>query len=353
MNGIHSGGWRGRRVFVTGHTGFIGSWLLHTLLRAGAVVTGFSLPPPTRPSLFDDSGVGARTTDLRGDIRDAEALSAALIAAEPEIVLHLAAQALVLHAKADPLDSFTTNVIGTANLLEAVRRCPAARAVVLMTTDKVYRNDDNPRPFRETDVLGGREPYGGSKACSEIAIEVWRHSYLAENGVGVAAIRAGNVIGGGDWAANRLIPDAVRSFLTGQPLVLRHPNSIRPWQHVLEVVDFVMRVGQALLEGHKWAADAWNVGPTDADIRPVHWVADHLAAAWGNGASWRSEASAGPYEAKFLSLDCTHARLAFGWQPRWDLATAIAFTVAAYRAGSLGADPTETINAQIGEFFDG
>ncbi|MEE8515679.1 MAG: CDP-glucose 4,6-dehydratase, partial [Alphaproteobacteria bacterium] len=270
--GLDTGFWAGRRVFVTGHTGFMGGWLCLWLGRLGAEVYGYALTPPTEPSLFEAAGLASHMASTIADVRDYERLSAALQAARPEVVLHLAAQPLVRRAYAEPVETYATNVMGTVNLLEAVRQCPTVRAAVIVTTDKVYENHERTRGYRETDALGGREPYGNSKACAEFAADAYRRSYFHDSDTGIATVRAGNIIGGGDWAQDRLVPDAMRAFAVGEPLHIRHPNSVRPWQHVLEPLSGFLVLAERLAAAPADWAGGWNFGPDENDARTVAWV---------------------------------------------------------------------------------
>lgn len=348
---IDPAAWHGRRVFVTGHTGFKGGWLCQALRRYGADVTGFALAPSTAPSLFDAAGVGKLVRDVRGDIRDLAALTEALAAADPDVVFHLAAQPIVRQAFADPLETFSTNVMGTVHLLEAVRRTPSVRAVIAVTSDKVYDNVEWPWPYRETDRLGGREPYGASKACCEIVTEAYRSSY-GRTDLGVATVRAGNIVGGGDWSMDRLVPDAMRAFSTGAPLIVRNPAAVRPWQHVLEPVLGYMLLAERLMAGDKAFETAWNFGPPQGDARTVGDIVDALIRLWGGDARWEPANDAQPYEARLLTVDNSLAVGRLKWRPRWTLDTALERTVEWYRA-FYGGQPMADITArQIEDFLD-
>lgn len=339
-------------MLVTGHTGFIGSWLCATLKAFGAQVTGVALPPPTEPSHAAILGLGRAMDERIQDVLDLEGLAAALGRAEPELVVHLAAQPLVRRAFADPVGTFAANVMGTVNLLEAVRRTPSVRAVVAFTTDKVYENREWAWAYRENDALGGAEPYGLSKACSEMAVTAWRRSYFAgPRRVAVATVRAGNVFGGGDWAEDRLIPDAMRAFAAGGALVLRNPAAVRPWQHVLEPVRGTLLLGRRLLDDPETTDAAWNFGPGAEDTRPVDWVVERLAAHWPGARPWVLADGAQPYEARLLSIDSSRARQALGWRPRWTLEEALERTVLWYRTHYQGGDAAAATAAQIAEFF--
>lgn len=331
-----SGFWSGKKVLLTGHTGFKGGWLTLWLQRLGADVHGYSLPAPTSPSLFDAARVLEGISHIEGDIRDQVHFATSMAAAQPDIVFHLAAQALVRQSYRDPVETMTSNVVGTMNLLEAVRNTPSVKAVVVITSDKCYENREWFWPYRENEALGGRDPYSASKACAEIVAASWRDSFLAERGVAVATTRAGNVIGGGDWAADRLVPDALRAWQDGVPLRVRYPHAVRPWQHVLEPLSGYLMLAERLYAGQ--GAEAWNFGPGDVDVRPVGQLLDSLAGIWGDGASWRTDALDHPHEAGLLRLDSSKARMVLGWQPRLDIEQALKMVVEWHRAWLSGAD---------------
>src|SRR5450759_1830773 len=296
--------YRGRKVFVTGHSGFKGAWLTEWLTTLGAEVTGYALDPPTQPNLFDALDLGARLKHVVADLRDRDRLVAEVQAAQPSVIFHLAAQALVRRAYAEPRETFETNVMGTVNVLEAARACPSARAVVVVTSDKCYQNLESGRPFRETDAMGGRDPYSASKGCAELVTAAYRESYFA-GGAAVASARAGNVMGGGDWAADRIVPDCVRALAAGEPIVVRKPDAVRPWQHGLEPRSGDLWLAALMLrDGHRYDG-AWNFGPTDQDgARPVRWLIERFLEEWGSG-SWTTPADVGrqPHEAHWLTLD--------------------------------------------------
>ena len=345
--------WRDRSVLVTGHTGFKGGWLALWLHQLGARVHGYALDPPTTPSLFAVARVGAvLASDTRANLADRERLAAAFRQAQPEVVFHLAAQPLVRASYADPLGTLTDNVLGTAQVLEAARACAAVRALVLITTDKVYDNREWLYPYREVDPLGGHDLYSASKAAAELVAASYRASFFtgaAGHPARVATVRAGNVIGGGDWATDRLVPDCVRAFMRQAPVVLRFPHAVRPWQHVLEPLAGYLQLAEHLLApGGESLARAWNFGPAASGDATAGELAATLARLWGAGARVESAPSADhPHEAGLLRLDSTLARTVLDWQPRWSLAQALEQTVAWYQAWLRGADMTAFSFAQI------
>lgn len=315
--------WNGRKVLLTGHTGFKGSWLALKLARAGAEVTGIALEPDTDPSLFTEAGVADHLAAHHiCDIRDRAALDTLVRTSGAEVVFHLAAQPLVRASYTDPLGTFSTNVMGLAHLLDSCAALETLKVLVNITTDKVYHNREWPWAYREDDRLGGADPYSASKACAELVTASWRASFLAQRDVAVATARAGNVIGGGDWAKDRLLPDVFRAVGAGKELVVRSPRSVRPWQHVLEPVAGYVALAEALAERPAEFAQAWNFGPADEDARPVSWIADYLCARIPD-ASWRIEGDGGPAEQGLLKVDSSKARAGLPWAPRWDLATAL------------------------------
>jgi len=341
--------WQGRRVLVTGHTGFKGGWLSLWLAARGALVHGFALDPPTDPSFHAACRLAAHLADdRRGDLRDQAALAGCLADVEPEVVFHLAAQPLVRRSYREPLDTFDVNVLGTVRLLEAVRSCGSVRAVVVITTDKVYDNREWDWPYRETEPLGGADPYSASKACAELVCESYRRSFLAAAGIRLATARAGNVIGGGDWAADRLVPDFLRAAAAGEPLAIRAPGAVRPWQHVLEPLSGYLLLAERLLESDR-DAEAWNFGPAEDDARPVGWIVEHLCGLLP-AASWRRDGADHPHEAGILRLDSTKARRRLGWRPRWGLEEALGRTLDWHRAWQAGADMAAVSLAQIEAF---
>jgi CDP-glucose 4,6-dehydratase len=341
--------WRGKRVLLTGHSGFKGAWLALWLQRLGAQVTGLSLAPISQPNLPALLGDGFWQANDVCDVRDAQAVKDRLLAARPDIVLHLAAQALVRASYADPLATFAANVMGTAHVLEAVRWAPTVRVVVAVTTDKVYRNPESSVPFREDDPLGGHDPYSASKAASEIVIDSYRQSFLIANNVAIARARAGNVIGGGDWSADRLIPDAIRAWGEGRSLEIRRPLAVRPWQHVLEPISAYLRLAEALWD-QPALADAYNFGPEATDAATVRVVIEQARAAFGRGDVVWGDGADGLHEAGLLTLDISKARQVLGIRPRWALGEAIERTMFWYRALAEGQSARALCLADIAAF---
>ena len=329
--------WLNRRILLTGHTGFKGSWLALRLAALGARTTGYALRPATEPNLFTIARVSETLTHIEGDIRDRSSLADAVRQTQPEIVLHLAAQPLVRAGYAAPIETFETNVLGTAHLLDACRGLQDCRAVVIVTTDKVYRNVDQPHAYREDDALGGHDPYAASKAAAELVASCWRDSYLREQGTSVATARAGNVIGGGDWSPDRLLPDAVRAWETGGVLQIRRPDAIRPWQHVLEVVNAYLTLAERLWRSSD-TAGAWNFGPETGSVATVREVIELAREAYGQGKVHYALEETGPYEASWLSLEIEKASKSLGVGPRWPLGEAVRRTMEWHREVARGAD---------------
>lgn len=344
--------WQGKRVFLTGHTGFKGSWLSLWLQSLGAEVTGYALPPSTTPSLFAEGRVEEGMTSVIADIRDLPCLQQALQASGAEVVIHMAAQPLVRYSYAHPVETYATNVMGTVHLLEAVRHTPGVRSVVVVTTDKCYENREWVWGYRETDPMGGYDPYSNSKGCAELVSAAYRSSYFnptdhARHGVGLATARAGNVIGGGDWAPDRLIPDILAAFEAGTPVAIRHPQAIRPWQHVLEPLRGYLLLAQTLYEHGCGAAEGWNFGPKDDDVRPVSWIVEKMATLWGQGASWQPDGGKQPHEATYLKLDISKAAGRLGWRPALNLEQSLGLIVDWCQARRAGQDMRQHTLAQI------
>jgi CDP-glucose 4,6-dehydratase len=330
--GVTPSFWTDKRVFLTGHTGFKGSWLALWLSELGAEVTGYALAPDTTPSLFDDLALASRVHSIIADVRDAERVRTAMRDARPDVVMHLAAQSLVRRSYEVPVETLATNVMGTAHVLDAVRHTPGVRAALIVTTDKCYENREWAWGYREDDVLGGHDLYSSSKACAELVTAAYRKSFLAQTAIGVATVRAGNVIGGGDWSLDRIVPDLVRAALRSQPAIVRNPNSTRPWQHVLDVLGGYLLLTERLVADPTSYAQAWNFGPPNEDVRSVSDLATTLCKAWGASASWHHEATAAVHEAHALTLDASKARAKLGWRPRLAFANAVGWTVDWYKA---------------------
>lgn len=344
--------WQGKSVFMTGHTGFKGSWLSLWLQMIGARVTGFALNPPSTPSLFQLAGVENITSSITADIRDRKRLNEALQAAEPEIVIHMAAQPLVRESYHLPVETYTTNVMGTVNLLEAVRRAKSVRTVIIVTSDKCYENQETNHPFREDEPLGGYDPYSSSKACTELVTAAWRSSFFnpeqyGRHKVAIASVRAGNVIGGGDWAKDRLIPDFIRSLEQDESIYIRSPHAVRPWQHVLEPLYGYLMLARRLYEDGPEFSGAWNFGPLDSEAESVEWVVKRLCDKWGNGAYYESAEGPHPHEAGYLRLDISKAQSYLGWSPSLNLDQALDLTLDWVRAWQAGNNMDDTTREQI------
>ncbi|WCT80148.1 CDP-glucose 4,6-dehydratase [Novosphingobium humi] len=331
--------WRGRRVLLTGHTGFKGGWLALWLEAMGAEITGLALPAED-PSFFRQALIAEGLTHIEGDIRDQAVVEAAIALAAPEVVFHLAAQPLVRLSYDMPVETFAANVQGTVHVLDACRRAPDLKAIVCVTSDKCYDNREWIWPYREGDPMGGHDPYSASKGAAELVIAAYRRSFFSAPGAPLlASVRAGNVIGGGDWAKNRLVPDIVRALLAGGRPMIRNPRSMRPWQHVLEALGGYLLIAEALARGEAWAATGWNFGPVEEDARPVGWIADRLTHVWGAQGWDRSPDAEGPHEAHMLKLDCSQARTMLGWRPAWGLGEALDRIAAWHKGVAAGEDP--------------
>jgi CDP-glucose 4,6-dehydratase len=350
------GFWSGRRVLVTGHTGFKGSWLSLALQDMGARVHGYATRPPTDPSLFEVGRVGAEMASEEGDVRDLDHLRRALDEFRPEVVFHLAAQSLVLRSYREPVLTYETNVMGTLNLLEAVRHVGGVRCVIVVTSDKCYRGDETARGYRESDPMGGHDPYSSSKGCAELLTAAYRSSYFnpaefERHRTAVATARAGNVVGGGDWAENRLVPDIATAFMSRRRPEIRNPDAVRPWQHVLESISGYLLLAEQLWRSGPEFAEAWNFGPPDEEARPVSWLAERLARLWAEDAAWDAVPSASaPQEAHSLKLDSSKAQAKLAWKCRLNLEDALAWTVEWYKSYAQGAEMRPLTLAQIDRY---
>jgi CDP-glucose 4,6-dehydratase len=343
--------WRGKRVFLTGHTGFKGSWLSLWLQSLGAEVHGLSLQPPTAPNIFTVAQVeGGMAGHAIGDIRDLATVQTAMHAAQPDIVIHMAAQPLVRLSYAEPVETYATNVMGTVHVLESARKTQSVKAIVIVTTDKCYENKEWAWGYRENEPMGGRDPYSNSKGCAELITSAYRSSFLHNSGIAVASARAGNVIGGGDWAADRLVPDILRAFEDNQSVTIRNPDATRPWQHVLEPLSGYLALAEHLYTHGQAYAESWNFGPKDDDARPVKWIVEHMVNSWGKGASWQLDGGGHPHEANYLKLDISKAKARLGWQPRWPLATALERITTWHKAFLAKADIKKLCLAQIQQY---
>lgn len=342
--------WRGKRVFLTGHTGFKGSWLSLWLQSMGAHLHGYALPPPTQPALFEEAQVAQGMQSTLGDVRDLSELTKAMREFEPEIVLHMAAQSLVRLSYVQPVDTYATNVMGTVHVLEATRLTDSVRVVLNVTTDKCYENKEWHWGYREDEPMGGHDPYSNSKGCAELVTSAYRRSFMASRGVALASARAGNVIGGGDWAQDRLVPDILRALESDQPVLIRNPNAIRPWQHVLEPLSGYLTLVQHLSASGQRFAQAWNFGPRDEDAQPVQWISQRMTQAWSRDAKWQVAQGNHPHEAHFLKLDISKAKAELGWHPRWSLDTALQKIIEWHQAWLAGRNVRELCLSQIAQY---
>jgi CDP-glucose 4,6-dehydratase len=348
--------WPNKRVLITGNTGFKGSWLSLWLSSMGAEIAGYALAPPTTPSLFETAGIASCVRSEIGDIRDFDHLFTTIKTLRPEIIFHMAAQSLVRYSYEHPLETFDANVMGTVNLLEAVRRTECVRAVVVITSDKCYENKEWAWGYRENDPMGGFDPYSCSKGCAELVTASYRRSFFdhpfesGQDSTAIASTRAGNVVGGGDWAKDRLIPDMMKAFMERRAPIIRYPKAIRPWQFVLEPLHGYLMLAEKLWEAGPDFAQAWNFGPEDADARPVGWIADRLSALWGGGARWEIDAGRNPHEAHYLKLDCSMARNILKWRPATDLSGTLDWIVQWYQAFQGNKDMREITLSQIKAF---
>ena len=344
--------WRGRKVFLTGHTGFKGSWLSLWLGSLGADLTGYSLDPPTRPNLFEQAAVGNTLRSIYGDIRDFAAIKNAIEECRPEVIIHMAAQTVVRRGYEDPIENYSSNVMGTVHVLEAVRQLKRPCAVVNVTSDKCYENREWIWGYRENEPMGGRDPYSNSKGCAELVTSAYRESFFSkemfsEHRIALGSARAGNAIGGGDWTSDQLIPDLIRAFLAGRPCQIRNPLAIRPWQFVLEPLRGYLMLAEKLMEDGPQYASGWNFGPVDTDAKPVEWIADELVRLWGSGAAWSQDQASHPHEAQALKLDASKAKSRLAWHPVLPLKDALGWIAKWYRECESGSDLQRFTQTQI------
>lgn len=342
--------WQGKKVYLTGHTGFKGSWLSLWLADMGAIVKGYALNPPTTPSLFIEANVAMNMESEIGDIRDFEQLKKSIAAFNPDVLIHMAAQPLVRLSYKEPLETYDINVMGTAKVLEAARSCSNLKAIVSVTTDKCYENKEWAWGYRENEPMGGFDPYSSSKGCAELVTSAYRRSFMQEQGVGLASARAGNVIGGGDWADDRLIPDILRAFEKEQSVIIRNPASTRPWQHVLEPLSGYLVLAQNLYQNPTEFAEGWNFGPFDEDAKPVDWILNHMIQDW-QGSSWELDKNAHPHEAGYLKLDISKAKSRLNWHPTWRLEQTLAKIINWHQAWLNKADMQELCLKEINEYM--
>jgi CDP-glucose 4,6-dehydratase len=348
--------WNGKRVLLTGHTGFKGSWLSLWLQSVGVDLWGYALQPPTDPSLFELARVAEGMNSVIGDVCDRKHLQKVIAECKPEIVIHMAAQSVVRSSYTDPVSTYSTNVMGTVNLLEAIRQVGNVRVVVNVTTDKCYENKEWVWGYRENDPLGGYDPYSSSKACSELVTSSYRDSFFhpseyANHGVAIASARAGNVIGGGDWTPDGLVADITKSLLSKQPILIRNPYATRPWQHVLDALNGYLTLAEKLYNNGSAFADAWNFGPYESSIKPVGWLVDQLLSLWGENVHWEQDKGYQPHEANSLSLDCSKARLKLGWEPKLSLIEALEQIIVWTKSYQSGEDMQEITKAAIHRFM--
>ena len=339
--------WRGKRVLLTGHTGFKGSWLSLWLQSMGATLRGIALDPPTYPALFEIAHVAEGMEHRSVDIRDFAVVKEQMNEFQPEIIIHMAAQPLVRYSYQEPIETYATNVMGIVHVLEAARQVDAVKVLINVTTDKCYENHEWVWGYREIDPMGGHDPYSSSKGCSELVTSAYRHSFFEQSGVALASVRAGNVIGGGDWAVDRLIPDILRAFEVNTPVVIRSPNAIRPWQHVLEPLSGYLMLAQAMYEEDEKYSSGWNFGPNDEDAKPVQWIVKHMASKWGGGATWTQDNGKHPHEADYLKLDISKAKIQLGWRPVWHLDQALEKIVEWHKAWLSDSDMRSLCEQQI------
>jgi CDP-glucose 4,6-dehydratase len=341
--------WLGKRVFLTGHTGFKGSWLALWLTHLGSSVKGYALEPPTSPSLFNEARVDNLIDSHIGDIRNQEMLHESMVNFNPDILIHMAAQPLVRYSYSEPIETYEVNVIGTAIVLESARSCSNLKAIINVTSDKCYENEELDKSYKEDDPMGGYDPYSSSKGCAELVTSAYRRSFLKTQNKGLASVRAGNVIGGGDWANDRLIPDILRSFDTNEPIMVRNPNATRPWQHVLEPLSGYLTLASKLYENFEYFAEGWNFGPEENDVQSVKWILDKMTAKWPNS-SWRDDNNINPYEAGFLKLDISKSKEKLDWNPTWELEHTIDRIIHWHRAWKNNEDIQQLCFTEIDNF---
>ena len=345
--------WKGKKVLITGHTGFKGSWLSLWLQRLGGEVIGYALAPPTQPNLYSLAGIENGMVSITGDVRNLDYLTEVIREHKPEIVIHMAAQSLVRHSYENPVETFSTNMMGTVNVLEAIRQVKTVRAAVIVTSDKCYENRERTQGYQEYEPMGGHDPYSSSKGCAELATSAYRRAFFSAAGttaVSVATARAGNVIGGGDWAKDRLVPDAIKAFLAGASVEVRNPNAIRPWQHVLDPLHGYLLLAEHLWEKGREYADPWNFGPDEQDAKPVSWVVERLHDLWGTKNKWVNDQKNHPHEAGVLKLDSSKAKARLGWVPRLNVETSLQWTVEWYKGYEKKNDLRQLTENQIESF---
>ena len=350
---VDTGFWKNKKVFLTGHTGFKGTWLSLSLQSMGAIVKGYSLKPNTIPNLFTEACVSKNMDSEIGDIRDLNHISKSMLDFNPDVLIHMAAQPLVRYSYKNPIETYSTNVMGTVNVLESARKCSNLKSIVSITTDKCYENTGVKTGYKEHDPMGGHDPYSSSKGCAELVISAYRRSFFtSKNTASLASARAGNVIGGGDWADDRLIPDILRAFEKSEPVVIRNPLSTRPWQHVLEPLSGYLVLAQELFINGDEFAEGWNFGPKDEDCKPVSWIMDQMVEMWGGNASWSLDKNNNPHEAEFLKLDCSKASSKLNWNPKWDLHYALKTIVDWHQNHIKGRDIKKQCLREINNYFN-
>jgi len=355
MSSLFDGYYKHKRVLVTGHTGFKGSWLSMWLHALGAEVIGYALEPPTAPNLFEICNLDGKIISLRGDVRDSDKLRDVFDNYQPEMVFHMAAQSLVRRSYMEPIETYNTNIMGTVNVLEACRNTSSVKAVINVTSDKCYENNGGMKTYSERDPMGGYDPYSSSKGCAELVTNAYLKSFFntdryEEHGISLASVRAGNVIGGGDWADDRFIPDCIKAFVKNKPVIIRYPDAVRPWQHVLEPLYGYLLLAQHLYQDGPAFSGAWNFGSSDEHAQPVKWLFEQLSWMWGNNVSWTVSQSTEPHESLYLKLDSSKAKTKLGWYSQWDLETTLRKTAECYKAHYNNEDVLEVVLKQIGDY---